>query len=88
MTLLLRIHRCYNFLDMPVKKIVFIGVIGGGEISPEDAARAEEVGREIARRGAALVCGGLGGVMEAACRGARAEGGHTIGAGVITKIIA
>ncbi len=43
------------------------------------AAVAEEVGREIARRGAALVCGGLGGVMEAACRGAKSAGGLTIG---------
>jgi uncharacterized protein (TIGR00725 family) len=40
---------------------------------------AETVGRLVARSGAALVCGGLGGVMEAACRGARAEGGTTIG---------
>src|ERR687893_679841 len=40
---------------------------------------AETVGRLVAQRGAALVCGGLGGVMEAACRGARAEGGVTIG---------
>ena len=40
---------------------------------------AETVGRLVAQRGAALVCGGLGGVMEAACRGARAEGGATIG---------
>jgi len=37
------------------------------------------VGRELARRGAILVCGGLGGVMEAACRGARQAGGLTIG---------
>jgi uncharacterized protein (TIGR00725 family) len=60
-------------------KLIFIGVIGGGEVSPQTAAIAEEVGREIARRGAALVCGGLGGVMEAACRGASEEGGLTIG---------
>lgn len=40
---------------------------------------AEEVGAEIARRGAAVVCGGLTGVMEAVCRGARKEGGLTIG---------
>jgi uncharacterized protein (TIGR00725 family) len=37
------------------------------------------VGRLIARAGALLVCGGLGGVMEAACRGAKAEGGATLG---------
>src|SRR5690606_6176989 len=48
---------------------------------PPDAAltAAEAVGRGIARAGATLVCGGLGGVMEAACRGARAEGGLTVG---------
>ena len=40
---------------------------------------AEEVGRELALRGATVVCGGRGGVMEAACRGARSAGGHTIG---------
>jgi uncharacterized protein (TIGR00725 family) len=60
-------------------KNIFIAVIGGGEVSTQVAALAEEVGREIARRGAVLVCGGLGGVMEAACRGARREGGLTIG---------
>ena len=59
--------------------LVFIGVIGGSEASPQVAGLAEEVGREIARRGAVLVCGGLGGVMEAACRGAAAEGGLTVG---------
>lgn len=40
---------------------------------------AFEVGRELGRRGAVLVCGGLGGVMEAACRGAREAGGVTVG---------
>jgi uncharacterized protein (TIGR00725 family) len=59
--------------------LIFIGVIGGSEAPPPIAALAEEVGREIARRGAVLVCGGLGGVMEAACRGASGEGGLTIG---------
>ncbi|MEJ2047924.1 MAG: TIGR00725 family protein, partial [Dehalococcoidia bacterium] len=38
-----------------------------------------KVGQELAKRGAILVCGGLSGVMEAACRGASAEGGMTIG---------
>jgi len=58
---------------------IFIGVIGGSDVSPQIAALAEEVGREIARRGAVLVCGGMGGVMEAACCGASEEGGLTIG---------
>ena len=40
---------------------------------------AEEVGRLLARRGAVVVCGGLGGVMEAACRGASRAGGTTVG---------
>jgi uncharacterized protein (TIGR00725 family) len=59
--------------------LVFIGVIGGSEVSPEVARLAEAVGREIARRGAVLVCGGLEGVMEAACQGAADAGGLTIG---------
>jgi len=57
----------------------YISVIGAGICDTDTAAKAEEVGRLIARAGAALVCGGLGGVMEAACRGAREEGGATIG---------
>jgi len=64
---------------MPDRTRKIIAVIGAGEPSPEEARQAEEVGRELARQGAILVCGGLGGVMEAACRGASAEGGLTIG---------
>lgn len=56
-----------------------IGVIGTSEASTEEYQTAEEVGREIARRKGILVCGGLGGVMEASCRGAKSEGGLTIG---------
>ena len=56
-----------------------ISVIGAGEPSADTAELAEQVGRELARRGVALVCGGLGGVMEAACRGAKSAGGLTIG---------
>ncbi len=58
---------------------VMISVIGGEAAGPRALETAEEVGRELARRGVTLVCGGRGGVMEAACRGARSEGGHTIG---------
>lgn len=54
-------------------------MVGGSRCSPEIEAVAEEVGRAIARAGAVLICGGLGGVMEAACRGATEEGGKTIG---------
>jgi len=59
----------------------FIAVIGTGAGSGDaQVARiAETVGREIAKAGAVLVCGGLGGVMEAACRGASQQGGLTIG---------
>jgi uncharacterized protein (TIGR00725 family) len=56
-----------------------IGVIGGSEAPPDILLLAEKVGRLIARAGCVLVCGGLGGVMEAACRGAKAEGGFTVG---------
>jgi uncharacterized protein (TIGR00725 family) len=50
--------------------------VGSGE---DDSPVAESVGRELAARGAVVVCGGLGGVMEAACRGAKDAGGHTVG---------
>lgn len=56
-----------------------ISVIGGSEIDEETAMVAEAVGLEIANRGHTLVCGGLGGVMAAACRGAREASGPTIG---------
>src|SRR4030042_693834 len=58
---------------------MFSAVIGGSGCSLEEAKLAEEVGQELARRGAILICGGLGGVMEAACKGASAEGGITVG---------
>ncbi len=58
---------------------MFIGIIGGGDCDSELSGMAEEVGREIAGKGAVLVCGGLGGVMEAAARGAKREGGTTVG---------
>ncbi len=63
-----------------MKKKPLISVIGASHsCTPDDYKLAEEVGRELARRGAILVCGGLDGVMEAACRGASSEGGLTIG---------
>ena len=58
---------------------LYVAVVGGGESDEATCALAEDVGRELARRGAVVVCGGLGGVMEAACRGAKAEGGTTVG---------
>ena len=64
---------------MSDKRKKIIAVIGAGEPSAEEARLAEEVGRELARQGAILVCGGLGGVMEAACKGASLEGGITVG---------
>lgn len=60
-------------------RMLQIGVIGAGQAGPREEALAEEVGRELARHGAAVLCGGLGGVMAAAAKGARAEGGLTVG---------
>ena len=56
-----------------------IAVIGGSSAPPEVLREAEAVGRELARAGASLICGGLDGVMAAACRGAFEAGGMTIG---------
>jgi uncharacterized protein (TIGR00725 family) len=60
-------------------KRLIIAVIGGAQCSIDEALLAEAVGRELARRGAIVVCGGLGGVMEAVCRGAAIESGLTVG---------
>jgi uncharacterized protein (TIGR00725 family) len=60
--------------------VPYVAVVGAGdEVAASVLADAEAVGAELARRGAVVVCGGLGGVMAAACRGARAEGGVTLG---------
>ncbi|MFQ6106416.1 MAG: TIGR00725 family protein [Thermoplasmata archaeon] len=56
-----------------------IGVIGGGEVSEETKELAREVGRRIAEGGANLICGGHGGVMEMACKGAKEGNGLTVG---------
>ncbi|MFA6170325.1 MAG: TIGR00725 family protein [Candidatus Margulisiibacteriota bacterium] len=58
---------------------VFISVVGESHASPEIAKLAEEVGVEIGKAGAVLVCGGLKGVMEHASKGAKSAGGTTIG---------
>jgi len=58
---------------------VLIAVIGSSSCNAEVAACAETVGRLLAEHGAVLLCGGLGGVMEAAARGAKQRGGLTVG---------
>jgi len=57
----------------------YVAVVGAGSADSGIASVAEEVGRLLASRGAVVVCGGLGGVMEAACRGAKSAGGTTVG---------
>jgi uncharacterized protein (TIGR00725 family) len=56
-----------------------IGIIGGSAPTAEETSLAEAVGCRLAEAGAVLICGGRGGVMEAACRGAKRAGGLTIG---------
>ncbi len=58
---------------------MIIAVIGGADCTPAEAASAETIGRLLAEAGAVLVCGGRGGVMAAACRGAKSAGGLTVG---------
>lgn len=64
---------------MKEDRMLQIGVIGAGSCTPKEADAAYQIGSEIARCGCVLVCGGLGGVMEAACRGAKDAGGTTVG---------
>jgi uncharacterized protein (TIGR00725 family) len=58
---------------------LYVAVVGPGEATATESDAAEAVGRALAQAGAVVVTGGLGGVMEAACRGARDAGGLTVG---------
>ena len=62
-----------------MKSMRLISVIGGAQCSQSEALFAEEIGRLIAKEGLAIVCGGRGGIMEAACRGAWEDDGFTLG---------
>lgn len=57
----------------------YVAVCGPSAATAEEAAWAEEIGRRLADAGATVVCGGLGGVMDAAARGAREAGGTVVG---------
>lgn len=73
------IKRDYNYFKASMHHQISIGVIGSGDCSPDICQLAYEVGKGIAQAGAYLVCGGLGGVMEAAAKGAKEAGGVTVG---------
>jgi len=62
-----------------MKRARYIAVCGPGQANDQEVAWAEEVGRLIAQAGTVLVCGGLGGVMDAAARGAESVGGVSVG---------
>jgi uncharacterized protein (TIGR00725 family) len=57
----------------------YVAVVGPGDASPAELEAAEAIGRGLAEAGATVVCGGLHGVMAAACRGAAQAGGTTVG---------
>ena len=58
---------------------MIISVIGSNQTTPEIYHLAEQVGIELAKRNAIVVCGGLGGVIEAVCKGAKSYRGITVG---------
>jgi uncharacterized protein (TIGR00725 family) len=58
---------------------MIIAVIGDSSCSPKEAKLAETVGELLAQQGVTVICGGLTGVMEAVCRGAKSKGGLTVG---------
>ena len=62
-----------------MSRVPYVAVAGPGDASPDELQAAEDVGAGLAARGAVVVTGGLGGVMEAACRGARSRRGRTVG---------
>lgn len=64
---------------MVSRECTYIAVVGSNNCSRSEYERAVEVGRLVARERAILVCGGRQGVMEAVCKGAKEEGGVTVG---------
>jgi len=62
-----------------MKRAPYVAVVGASAGTPSELALGETVGRLLAERGAVLVCGGMGGVMEAAAGGAINAGGTTVG---------
>lgn len=58
---------------------LYVAVVGGGNAPAEEQEQARRVGLGVAQAGGVVVCGGLGGAMEAACRGAHEGGGTTLG---------
>jgi hypothetical protein len=62
-----------------VRAVPYVGVVGPAEASATQLELAREAGRLLAEAGAVVVCGGLGGVMDAACEGASGAGGTTVG---------
>jgi uncharacterized protein (TIGR00725 family) len=64
---------------MEVGRRPVVTIIGAAHATHEETVAAERVGQLLAERGVVVVCGGRGGVMEAACRGATARGGLTVG---------
>jgi uncharacterized protein (TIGR00725 family) len=63
----------------PAEPTVYVSVIGPGQATGQEREAAEAVGRGLAQAGAVVVCGGLGGVMEAAAKGALEAGGTCVG---------
>ena len=64
---------------MPARSAPYVAVVGASNATEADIEDAESVGRELANRGAIVVCGGRGGVMAAASRGAADAGGTVVG---------
>ncbi len=58
---------------------IIIAVIGGSNAAQKDLDAAYQVGLELAKRGAIVLCGGMTGLMEAVCKGAKEAGGTTVG---------
>jgi uncharacterized protein (TIGR00725 family) len=65
--------------DQRMRAQIHVAVIGAAVCDEQVAATARKVGRQVALQGAVLICGGRGGVMEAACQGAQEVGGTTVG---------
>ncbi|MPY34181.1 TIGR00725 family protein [Streptomyces adustus] len=72
-------HGTSSYSSPVPRRALYVAVVGPGAATPSENQTAQRLGRLLAQQHCIVICGGLGGVMEAVCRGAQSEGGITVG---------
>lgn len=72
-------HGAPSYGSHETHRAPYVAVVGPETATPSEVETAQRLGRLLAEQHCIVICGGLGGVMEAVCRGAQSEGGTTVG---------